>query len=92
MTSAATILLGPRTDEEPLGEGIAKRRPAGPGPPSYAHFEVEVGEGGFPVKLGAGAMAVTYRARDTILHSVVPLKVIDRQMAGNPAARTRFLR
>ena len=63
-----------------------------PAPLSYAHFEVEVGVDGFPVTLGAGAMAVTYRARDTILRSVVALKVIDRQMAENPAARARFLR
>src|SRR5262245_29467304 len=27
-----------------------------PGPLSYAHFEVEIGEDGFPVELGAGAM------------------------------------
>jgi hypothetical protein len=33
------------TDEEPLEEGIARRLPAGPGPLSYAHFEVEVGGG-----------------------------------------------
>src|SRR4029077_2385605 len=47
---------------------------------------------GLPVELGAGAMAVTYRARDTILHCVVALKVIGRQAADNPAARARFLR
>ena len=37
-------------------------------------------------------MAVTYRARDTVLNSVVALKVIDCTIAANPAARTRFLR
>jgi serine/threonine protein kinase/Tfp pilus assembly protein PilF len=37
-------------------------------------------------------MAVTYRARDTVLNSVVALKVIDRKVAQNPGARTRFLR
>ena len=61
-------------------------------PPSYAHFEVELGADGHPVELGAGAMGVTYRARDTILECTVALKVIDTQRAGNPAARTRFLR
>lgn len=61
-------------------------------PPSYAHFEVELGADGHPVELGAGAMAVTYRARDTILECTVALKVIDTQRAANPAARTRFLR
>jgi len=58
----------------------------------YAHFEVEVGADGFPVELGAGAMAITYRARDTVLNSVVALKVIDRKVAQNPGARSRFLR
>ncbi|HEX8279809.1 MAG TPA: serine/threonine-protein kinase, partial [Chthoniobacterales bacterium] len=58
----------------------------------YAHFEVEVGADGFPVELGAGAMAVTYRARDTVLNSTVALKVIDRTIAENPSARARFLR
>src|SRR6059058_3440667 len=63
-----------------------------PGPLRYAHFEVETGADGFPVELGAGAMAITYRARDTVLNSVVALKVIDRKVAQNPGARSRFLR
>ena len=58
----------------------------------YDHFEVEVGADGFPVELGAGAMAITYRARDTVLNSTVALKVIDRKVAQNPAVRARFLR
>ena len=58
----------------------------------YDHFEVEVGADGFPIELGAGAMAITYRARDTILNSTVALKVIDRKVAQNPGARSRFLR
>jgi serine/threonine protein kinase/Tfp pilus assembly protein PilF len=53
---------------------------------------VEVGADGFPVELGAGAMAITYRARDTVLNSTVALKVIDRSVAQNPGARSRFLR
>jgi serine/threonine protein kinase/Tfp pilus assembly protein PilF len=44
------------------------------------------------MELGAGAMAVTYRARDTVLNSLVALKVIDRKVAQNPGARSRFLR
>jgi serine/threonine protein kinase/Tfp pilus assembly protein PilF len=80
-----------------LGDGEHLERPAArsrltPGPLRYAHFEVETGADGFPVELGAGAMAVTYRARDTVLNSVVALKVIDRKVAQNPGARTRFLR
>src|SRR5256714_10789050 len=63
-----------------------------PGPLKYDHFEVEVGADGFAVELGAGAMAITYRARDTVLNSVVALKVIDRTVAQNPGARSRFLR
>src|SRR5215468_4634240 len=63
-----------------------------PGPLKYDHFEVETGADGFPVELGAGAMAITYRARDTVLNSLVALKVIDRKVAQNPGARSRFLR
>ncbi len=80
-----------------LADGEQPERPAArgrltPGPLKYAHFEVEVGEDGFPVELGAGAMAITYRARDTVLNSTVALKVIDRKVAQNPGARSRFLR
>ncbi len=77
---------------EESDQGPAVHRPATAGPLRYAHFEVHVGADGFPVALGAGAMAVTYRARDTVLNSVVALKVIDRKVAENPAARSRFLR
>jgi serine/threonine protein kinase/Tfp pilus assembly protein PilF len=80
-----------------LAEGEEMERPAArgrltPGPLKYAHFEVEVGADGFPVELGAGAMAITYRARDTVLNSEVALKVIDRRVAQSPGARWRFLR
>ena len=53
---------------------------------------MEVGADGFPIELGAGAMAITYRARDTVLNSVVALKVIDRRWREDPRARSRFLR
>src|SRR6266496_4036124 len=80
-----------------LADGEQADRPAArgrltPGPLRYAHFEVEIGADGFPVELGAGAMAITYRARDTVLNSTVALKVIDRRVAQNPGARSRFLR
>lgn len=80
-----------------LGDGeqpepAAARGRLTPGPLVYAHFEVETGADGFPVELGAGAMAITYRARDTVLNSLVALKVIDRKVAQNPGARSRFLR
>ena len=58
----------------------------------YAQFEVEMAADGFPFELGAGAMAVTYRARDTVLNSEVALKVIDRSVARNPGVKSRFLR
>src|SRR6476620_1281606 len=45
------------------------RRRLTPGLLKYDHFEVEVGADGFPVELGSGAMAVTDRARDTVLNS-----------------------
>jgi serine/threonine protein kinase/Tfp pilus assembly protein PilF len=73
-------------------ERPAERGRLTPGPLKYAHFEVEAGADGFPVELGAGAMAITYRARDTVLNSEVALKVIDRSVARNPGARSRFLR
>src|SRR5438270_11339672 len=63
-----------------------------PGPLKYDHFEVEVGVDGFPIELGSGAIAITYRARDTVLNSVVALKVIDRRVAKMPGVRSRFLR
>ncbi len=62
------------------------------GPLRYAHFEVEVNADGYPVILGSGAMAVTYRARDTVLNSAVALKVITRKLAEDATARARFLR
>jgi len=70
-------------EEAPAKPATAMRRRVIPGPLSYAHFDVEVGTDGFPVELGAGAMAVTYRAWDTVLQCTVALKVIDPQIAGN---------
>jgi serine/threonine protein kinase/Tfp pilus assembly protein PilF len=80
-----------------LGDGEQPEPPKSrgrltPGPLRYAHFEVETGADGFPVELGAGAMAITYRSRDMVLNSLVALKVIDRKVAQNPGARSRFLR
>ncbi len=58
----------------------------------YEHFEIAVDGDGHAIELGAGAMAVTYRAVDTILGCPVALKVIDQRLAAHPAARARFLR
>src|SRR6266567_5221943 len=83
--------LGFLSGSQELGKSDTGRRLT-PGPLKYDHFEVEVGADGFAVELGAGAMAITYRARDTVLSSVVALKVIDRKVAQNLGARSRFLR
>ena len=85
------VSLGLPADSEE-SESPAARVWRTPDPLRYAHFEVELGENGFPIELGAGAMAITYCARDTVLNSTVALKVIDRSVAGNPEARSRFLR
>src|SRR5438552_17858124 len=63
--------------EEP--ERPAARSPLTPGPLRYAHCEVEAGAGGFPVELGAGAMAITYRARETVANSEAALTVLERR-------------
>ena len=83
--------LGFLGDSREPGKSDTARRLA-PGPLKYDHFEVEVGADGFPVELGAGAMAITYRARDTVLNSTVALKVIAREIAQTPGVRSRFLR
>jgi serine/threonine protein kinase len=85
------VSLGFLTHSQQPEKSQAGRRLT-PGRLKYDHFEVEVGGDGFPAELGAGAMAITYRARDTVLDSVVALKVIDRKVAQNPGARSRFLR
>jgi len=84
------VSFGFLAEDHPARGGAGDRLVTGP--LHYAHFEVEVDDNGFPVILGAGAMAVTYRARDTVLNSTVALKVIGRKLADNPTARARFLR
>jgi TolB-like protein len=83
--------LGFLSGSQEPGKSDTRRRLT-PGPLKYDHFEVEVGADGFPIELGAGAMAITYRARDTVLNSVVALKVIDRKVSKMPGVRSRFLR
>jgi serine/threonine protein kinase len=85
------VSLGFLSDSQQPDKSQTGRRLT-PGPLKYDHFEVELGADGFPVELGSGAMAITYRARDTVLNSVVALKVIDRRVAQSPGARSRFLR
>jgi serine/threonine-protein kinase len=85
------VSFGFLSEENESHPGAKKDEPT-PRSLRYAHFEVEMDTHGVPVGLGAGAMAVTYRARDTVLKSIVALKVIGRKMAENPNARARFLR
>src|SRR6476469_2308197 len=83
--------LGFLSGSQEPGRSATPRRLT-PGPLKYDHFEVEVGVDGFPIELGSGAIAITYRARDTVLNSVVALKVIDRKVSEMPGVRSRFLR
>src|SRR4029453_7537928 len=76
------VSLGFLADGGEAGRQAARGRLT-PGPLKYALFEVEVGADGFPVELGAGGMAVTYRARDTVLNSIVALKVINGSVGQN---------
>ncbi len=73
-------------------EADFKRAPLAADTTRYGQFQLAVGPDGRPAELGAGAMAVTYRARDTVLHFEVALKVINRTLAEHPDARARFLR
>jgi serine/threonine protein kinase len=84
------VSLGFLGGSQQLDEAETSRRLT-PGRLKYDRFDVDVGEDGFPIELGAGAMAITYRARDTVLNSAVALKIIDRSAARNPGVRSRFL-
>ena len=55
------VSLGFLSDSKQREESETSRRLT-PGLLKYHHFEVEVGADGFPIELGAGAMAITYRA------------------------------
>ena len=43
-------------------------------------------------QLGEGGMAVVYRAQNTLVHRVVALKVMNREMARDPKMKERFRR
>jgi predicted ATPase/serine/threonine protein kinase/signal transduction histidine kinase len=92
------LALSREISEEPALSAISvshdsrTNRSATTKPICYGHFEVALGPDGLPMELGSGAMATTYQATDTILHSAVALKVINRNVADHPSARARFLR
>jgi serine/threonine protein kinase/tetratricopeptide (TPR) repeat protein len=58
----------------------------------FDHYELIRREDGALYELGHGAMGVTYKAFDTVLHHPVALKVIDARVAADPNVRKRFLR
>ena len=61
-------------------------------PLRFDHYELVTDEDGKPVKLGRGAMGVTYKALDINLRCPVTLKVISERYIGDESARLRFLR
>ena len=71
--------------EPPVSAGTADHH-------RYGQFEISTTEDGAFQELGAGAMGVTYRAQDRVLHRPVALKVISRSYASDATTRARFLR
>jgi serine/threonine protein kinase/Flp pilus assembly protein TadD len=60
----------------------------------FGDFEIALRDDGSLWELGCGAMGITYRAIDRVLHRTVALKVIEAPSAGgdSKAVRERFLR
>ena len=75
-------------------EEISDHPEAPPASLGYGDFEIARREDGSFWELGHGAMGVTYRATDKVLHRRVALKVIELPAAAgrSEAVRERFLR
>ena len=58
----------------------------------FGDYEIARRDDGTPWELGRGAMGVTYRGYDTVLHNAVALKIIEADVAAHPRAQARFLR
>ncbi len=84
--------IGFLADDIVPGEGIDDPEPPRAGTHRYGQFEILTDADGLPQELGAGAMGTTYRARDSVLHRTVALKIIGRGFAADPGTRARFLR
>ena len=79
-----------------LDAGLEEQRltsPAEEPPERFGTYVLERDEDGRFVELGRGAMAITYRARDTSLQRMVALKLIRTERITRGAeARERFMR
>jgi serine/threonine protein kinase len=80
-----------------LRDALQSETPAFEIPPTdsdlrFEHYRVLKNEDGTPIELGRGAMGVTYKAFDVLLHRPVALKIINALFIGDASARNRFVR
>lgn len=75
-----------------LEAGLDREQPLVSDSERFDHYRLLIHSDGTPMELGRGAMGVTYRAVDTVLDSIVALKVIGSRLAADSQARERFLR
>ena len=77
-----------------LEETVWETASSKPAAPVFGDFEIARREDGSLWELGRGAMGVTYRALDRVLHRNVALKVVNvpAETGNVPVVRERFLR